>query len=545
MATSSSPPPSSSDDEHDSSEEAEKAGGARRLLVVGGGRGGVGKSLLAQNLAVYFAQLGKPVILVDADPTGANLHAHFGLTASTREPPLDHDSQNAFARELVATSVPGLSLLPAAHDSILPPLALRAGRKARWLSRLRQLPAEYLVVDVGPGHGHFALELMLAADIAIAVTVPEPPAIETTYRFIRAAYRRRLARALIHDRFRMTMMERAISEIGALPTPIELVRAFQKMDPRLAELAWSEAHRMRFHLVVNQTRVRTDLELGAWMCALSTRHLGINLDELGHVEHDDTVWLTVRRNKPLLVDSPTCKAARNLERIARRVLALTTARTAVSPAPPLPEIARGVSADLGGISLSLYGVLGITRASNDEEVRRAYKRQREIYATGGLATSSLLTEAQLRAEQARLDEAYDTLLDPVRRRAYDLSTFPEQDAPAKTARSARPPALVAEQLMLQNELAREIGPDTEFTGLLLRKVRESLGIELVEISARTKIGRAHLHAIEEEDYAALPGVVYVRGFVNEVAKFLKLDPAQVQKTYLRRMRGAVAAGDAE
>src|SRR5262249_18065547 len=31
--------------------------GVRCLIVVGGGRGGVGKSLVAQNLAVYFAQL--------------------------------------------------------------------------------------------------------------------------------------------------------------------------------------------------------------------------------------------------------------------------------------------------------------------------------------------------------------------------------------------------------------------------------------------------------------------------------------------------------
>ena len=29
---------------------------------------------------------------------------------------------------------------------------------------------------------------------------------------------------------------------------------------------------------------------------------------------------------------------------------------------------------------------------------------------------------------------------------------------------------------------------------------------------------------------------YVRGFVNELAKYLRLDPAQVQRTYLRRMR---------
>jgi flagellar biosynthesis protein FlhG len=504
----------------------------RRLIAVGGGRGGVGKSLMATNLAVYFAQLGKQVVLVDADPSGANLHTHFGLGAARREANVEGDGSGALERALVQTSVPGLALLPAAHEAIDTAPLLRAGRKVRWLARLRALPAEYMVVDVGPGHGHFALDVMLAADLAICVTVPEPGAIETTYRVLRSAYRRRLRRSIARDRFRLGMLDRATREIGALPSPLELVRALAKIDRNLADLAWAEATRMRMHLVVNQTRVRTDLELGQWMSALSWRHYGLKLDELGHIEHDDTVWLTVRRNKPLLVDSPTCKAARNLERIARRVLALGTVRNERASIPPTIALDQP----------TLYAALGITRSSNDEEVRRAYKRQREIYATGGLATASLLDETRLAAEQARLDEAYDTLLDPVRRRAYDLSTFADHEAPAAAATRAVPPALAAEQLMLQNELAREIGPDTDFTGALLRKVRESQGIELAEISARSKIGKAHLHAIEEEDYAALPSIVYVRGFVAELAKFLRLDPAQVQKTFLRRMREAVARG---
>ena len=94
--------------------------------------------------------------------------------------------------------------------------------------------------------------------------------------------------------------------------------------------------------------------------------------------------------------------------------------------------------------------------------------------------------------------------------------------------------------MLQHELAREIGPETEFTGALLRKVREAHGIEVADISQRTKIGKAHLIAIEEEAFDALPAPVYVRGFVAELAKFLRLDPPQVQRTYLRRMRERLA-----
>jgi len=497
----------------------------RRLIAIGGGRGGVGKSLLAQNLAVYLAQLGKPVVLVDADPTGANLHAHFGLTAANIDASLEDESE-ALASALQTTSVPGLKLLAGAHDALTAVSTLRGGRKARWLAGLRALPAEFLVIDVGPGHGLFAIDVMLSADVAIAVTVPEPPAIETTYRFLRVAYRRRLRRALFRDRLRLSLLDRAIAEVGRLASPLEVVRIASRIDRTLAEIAWTEARRLHVYLVVNQTRVRTDLELGSAMTALVGRHYGVRLDELGHVEHDDTVWLTVRRNKPLLVDSPTSKAARNLERIARRVLALGAARSERIESPaPLPLEAP-----------SLYASLGVSRSSNDEEIRRAYKRQRDIYSNGGLAISSLLRDSELRTEQGRLEEAHDTLLDPVRRRAYDLSTFSEPTTPTPSRARAQKPALDAEQLMLQGELAREIGPDTEFSGPLLRKVRESHGIELDEICARTKISKAHLVAVEEEQFDALPAIVYVRGFVSELAKFLRLDPVQVQKTYLRRMR---------
>jgi flagellar biosynthesis protein FlhG len=500
-----------------------------RFIAVGGGRGGVGKSLVAVNLAVYFAQLGKTVVLVDADPTGSNVHAHFGLKASREDVDPGEASSETLARMLVPTSVPGLSLLPAAHDAVAQGRSLRAGRKMRWLAALRALPAEYLVIDVGPGHGDFALDLMLAADIPIAVTVPEPPAIETTYRFLRAAYRRRMRRALVRDKLRSTMFERALVEIGVLPAPIDIVHSVGRMDKTLAQLAWSEAQALRVQLVVNQTRVRTDAELGAWMSGLVSRHYGVALDELGHVEHDDTVWVTVRRNKPLLVDSPTSKSARNVERIARRVLALATAKTADRTTPPPIPMEEP----------TLYAVLGVTRSASDEEIRRAYKRQREIYASGGLATASLLDGEQLAAAQRKLDEAYDTLLDPVRRRAYDLSTFPEPAPEVLSARTTRP-ALAAEQLMLQEELQREIGPDTEFSGALLRKVRESQGMELGEISGRSKIARSHLVAIEDERYDDLPALVYTRGFLGELAKQLRLDPMQVQKTYLRRMREELA-----
>ena len=65
---------------------------------------------------------------------------------------------------------------------------------------------------------------------------------------------------------------------------------------------------------------------------------------------------------------------------------------------------------------------------------------------------------------------------------------------------------------------------------------EGQPMTLEQIHRRTKISKTHLHALEEEAYDQLPAVVYVRGFVTELAKYLRLDPAHVQRTYMRRMR---------
>ncbi len=133
-----------------------------------GGRSGAaawGRASSRGTLAVCSAQLGKSVVLVDGDATGGNLcMPTSGSRPARQESPSD---PAALAQSLVSTSIPGLSILPAPHDAVEPPLALRAGRKVRWLARLRALPAEYLIIDVGPGHGAFALDVMAAAaDVA-------------------------------------------------------------------------------------------------------------------------------------------------------------------------------------------------------------------------------------------------------------------------------------------------------------------------------------------------------------------------------------------
>jgi flagellar biosynthesis protein FlhG len=497
--------------------------GVRHVLAVAGARGGVGTSVVAVNIAVYLAQLGRSVLLVDANAVGACLHNMLNVALPEMRPAEGELELDDFAP--VDTPIPGLRLLPQLYSpgSTIP---LRPGRKPRWAKKLRTLDVDYVLLDLGCSTAPSSLDLCLGADLAMLVCTPDPPSVEGCYRYCSALFQRRIRRMLMRDRFHLRLVDRAERTLPALPPPGALVRTLARFDTALGQLTARELSRLRPRLIVNAARNRSDTELGLAMHDMAERYLSIPLDYAGHIEHDDTVWLSVARRRPLLIDSPTSKSARNLERISRRVVALVARKEE----PAVEPIA------LAQTEPTLYDVLLTHRGASDEELRRAYRRQRDIYKDGSLPITSLVRPEEVQKTLGLIDEAHDTLLDPLRRRAYDASTFPERDEPPEPTDPRKDAALEAERAMLREELEREVSAQTIFTGDLLRKVRESQGVELADIAQRTKISQVYLQAIEEERFAELPAFVYLRGFITEVAKYLKLDVMQVSRTYLRRYR---------
>lgn len=63
--------------------------------------------------------------------------------------------------------------------------------------------------------------------------------------------------------------------------------------------------------------------------------------------------------------------------------------------------------------------------------------------------------------------------------------------------------------------------------LYLRKVREDKGLSLQQINDATKIRLCYLEAIESGDFDAIPGPVYLRGFLRSYAACVGLNPAEV------------------
>lgn len=487
-----------------------------RVLVVGGARGGVGKTVLAANLGLYLATIGRKVVLVDADAAGANIHTCLGTAPPTPLTKLRRVGRPdvPLAEALHETSFRGLQLLHLGMDE---PggTGSRGDKLTKLMAGLRDLDAEYVVVDLGVGLAREVLDNYLGADQSLFVTVPEPTAIENSYRFLRGAFSRFLLQAMPSDEAR-SEVERRMRALGGAPPPLDLLNELDQEGHTLAPLVRTAIERFRPHVVINQTRLRADLELGFAMQSAARRRLGITIDYVGHVDHDDTVWTCVRNRRPLLLEVPGAKSSRKIEKIARHLLLLDSGK---APAPRL----------LGVPGNGHHDLLEIERGASDEDIRRAYKRGREVYSHDALCSYGLFEPHEIEKLRARLDEAFDVLVDPARRRPYELSVFPDEPEPKPSA----------QELQASDEPVRpppEVTPDTQFTGALLRQVRESQRVTLHEINQRTKISLPYLKAIEDDDFGRLPELVYISGFLRELGRHLKLDPQQVSRTYSGRYK---------
>jgi MinD-like ATPase involved in chromosome partitioning or flagellar assembly len=473
------------------------------------------------------------------------------------------------------------------------------------IAGLRALPADYVVIDLGPPDSVLGLDLWLTADASLVVSSTDPASIEATYRFLKSAFLRRLRgerigeKLLAHlpttlpaalDIFRTAVAatrtlrdERptslpllstvaAIATAGSSPagqdpttsastpgatgTPAsayglplpgspDLLEppAVSKNAGKLSGLALAVAERMsayRPRLVISQTRSTADTKLGPQMATAARRRLGHSLEYLGHVEMDETVAAAARRKRPVMSEFPEAKICKNIEKVVRRLLSTESDRSHPFTLPRVEE------------EQTFYELLETEPGVSDEEVRRAFRLFKEIYATSSPIVSGLYEDAELAALHARAETAHDILFAPERRRQYDLS-LPEADLARAVRRAAAGPrgqgAPVPHLRPIDGdeavgERAETPSSTAEITGELLRRVREQRGLELSDIAQRTRISERHLRSIEEERFDELPAAVYVRGFVGQVARILKMDAGRAVESYLRRFHTANGPGPA-
>ena len=123
---------------------------ARELKVVAvtSAAAGEGKTATATNLAIVLAQLGRPVLIVDADLRKPRLHQVFKVSNQTGL--VSHLTSTVESDEIVhATTIPNLWITPSGPIAPNPSELLSSDRMFDWLRAVRTR-FEYIIVDTPP-----------------------------------------------------------------------------------------------------------------------------------------------------------------------------------------------------------------------------------------------------------------------------------------------------------------------------------------------------------------------------------------------------------
>lgn len=160
-----------------------------RKISIKNSKGGVGKTVVAVNLAGALALAGHRVLAVDVDPGSRSLTDWFALPEPGHElidPFLNGDDLSPFiARDVV----PNLDILPSSQylDDIANRLMGQAGAEAELKYALRDLktadgqPFDYMIVDTPPTSTNFFFRsAMVATNECIIVVEPSISSIKAT-----------------------------------------------------------------------------------------------------------------------------------------------------------------------------------------------------------------------------------------------------------------------------------------------------------------------------------------------------------------------------
>lgn len=214
-----------------------------------------------------------------------------------------------------------------------------------------------------------------------------------------------------------------------------------------------------------------------------------------------------------------------------------------------------------------YEILEISSNASPEDVHQGYLRAKNAYSQDSLALYSLMSQEECENILELIDEAYTIISDPNKRREYDEArginqnlsdSFRQQSRVAsagfireesehkigqigETAKPQSMTKIVAQKKFqldykVNQDFEKEIEQTTDFSGDFLKRVREYKGVDINRMSEMTRVSKTYIKNIEDEDTERLPAIVYVRGFVYQYAKCLKLNPDLVATSYTFRLK---------
>ena len=249
-----------------------------RIMAITSGKGGVGKTNIVANLGFSLTQLGKKVMILDADLGLGNMDVLLGLAPKYN---FSHVVMGTKSISEIVIPGPGdMKILPAS-SGIEELTRLTDKQKSRLLTSLDLMldSIDILLIDTGAGISENVMYFNTSAQEIIVVVSPEPTSVTDAYALM-----------------------------------------------KVLSLDYSEKH---FNLVVNLAKTPKEAnELYGQLKLVTDRFLGISMEYMGYVLSDERVKEGVKLQKIVSEIYPNTQASKCFAALAKKICE--------APAPRLP-----------------------------------------------------------------------------------------------------------------------------------------------------------------------------------------------------------------
>ena len=245
-----------------------------RVITITSGKGGVGKSNVAVNLAVQMQNMGKKVLVFDADFGLANVEVMFGAIPKYNLSDVIYHGKGM--QEIISegplgigfisggTGVAGLNELTQSQILYL----------TKSLAELDEI-ADVIIIDTGAGISNHVLEFVMASQEVILVTTPEPSSLTDSYSLLKTLYK--------NPRF-----NRENTKISVLANRVNSTEEGQNVYDKLNSVV--------------------------------TQFLKGDIQFAGVIPQDSALEKAVRQQKTVSLNAPSSKSARAFEVMASNIL---------------------------------------------------------------------------------------------------------------------------------------------------------------------------------------------------------------------------------
>jgi flagellar biosynthesis protein FlhG len=295
-----------------------------RIIPIASGKGGVGKSLIAANLAVVFARSGKRVVLADLDLGASNLHLVLGYQAPQKGIGLFiNGTQANFADVIMDTEIRGLRFIPG--DNEIPGTAnLKTPQRKALVKELLALEkdTDILILDLGAGTHQAILDFFLLSGQGIIISAPMVTAVLNAYIFLKNASFRLMYTIFNKGTTAYNYLERMRKQ-GSGPQKLyipKLMEEIKQVDP--PAYAKLKAHFDRFHprLIMNLLDDPKDADMSMKIRRSCEEYLALQIEHLGVIYRDSLQDVALSSRLPVVLYKPQSLIAQAIYRIADKIL---------------------------------------------------------------------------------------------------------------------------------------------------------------------------------------------------------------------------------